>query len=345
MRAAVLRQGRMVVRDDVAEPVPALGQVLVEVKACGVCGSDLHFAKHSESMLQLTEEMSGLPEMSSTKLDLSRDVFMGHEFAAEVLAVGPDTAAPPPGTLVTSVPVMIDASGVQPLVYTNDLPCGYSEQMLLSAPMLLEVPNGLPATHAALTEPMAVGLHAVNRSGIGRADGALVLGCGPVGIAVVSALKLRGIEPIVALDFSPTRRALAATMGAHHTADPAVEAAADAWQQAGRGRALVVFEAIGVAGIIDGVFRWVPPGTRIVVVGVCVGGDSITPLWGIAKELNVQFALAYDIDEFAGTLRTIAEGEIDVAPMITGEVDIDGVPSAFEDLGSPEHHCKIVVVP
>src|SRR3546814_12568544 len=80
--------------------------------------------------------------------------------------------------------------------------------MLLSAPMISEVPNGLDFRHAALTEPMAVGLHAVNKSKIKPGEGALVLGCGPVGLAVIAGLKLTGIATIVATDFSPARRAI-----------------------------------------------------------------------------------------------------------------------------------------
>ena len=344
MRAAVLRDGAMVVRDDVAEPMPAFGQVLVQVKACGICGSDLHFAKHGATMLSLTEEMEGVPDLGM-RPDLGRDVFMGHEFAAEVLDVGPDTVGPKPGTIVTSIPIMITATGVKDLVYSNDLPAGYSERMLLSAPMIQEVPNGLDPRRAALTEPMAVGLHAVNRSGIAPGDGALVLGCGPVGLAVIAALQLKGIEPVVATDFSPARRALALAMGAHESVDPAQEPAFDAWQRAGKGRPLVVFEAIGVPGIIDGALRAAPPRTRITVVGVCMERDTITPFFGIGKELTLSFALGYDPMEFAGSLRSIAEGEIDVDPLITAEVGLDGVPQAFDDLANPEVHCKILVVP
>jgi threonine dehydrogenase-like Zn-dependent dehydrogenase len=119
MRAAVLRDGAIVVRDDVPEPVPALGQVLVQVRACGICGSDLHFAHHGATMLALGDEMEGLPDLGEPRLDLGRDVFMGHEFAAEVLEVGPDTVAPPPGTVVTSLPVMLTLTGMQNLAHTH----------------------------------------------------------------------------------------------------------------------------------------------------------------------------------------------------------------------------------
>ncbi len=86
-------------------------------------------------------------------------------------------------------------------------------------------------------------------------------------------------------------------------------------------------------------------GTRVVVVGVCMQPDTINPFFGISKELNIQFVLGYDPMEFAATLRSIAEGEIDVAPLITGEVDLDGVPGAFDALANPDEHCKILVTP
>jgi threonine dehydrogenase-like Zn-dependent dehydrogenase len=345
MRAAVLRAGEMVVRDDVDDPTPEFGQVLVEVKACGICGSDLHFAKHGATMLALGREMEGIPDMGRTPPDLGRDIFMGHEFSAEVLDVGPDTVGPKAGTLVTSIPIMMTMTGVKDLVYSNDLPAGYSERMLLSAPMLVEVPNGLDADRAALTEPMAVGLHAVNRSNIQPGEGALVLGCGPVGIAVIAALQLRGIAPIVASDYSPARRALAERMGAHVSLDPAEERAFDVWTRESGGRPLVVFEAIGVPGIIDGALRAAPPQSRIVIVGVCMERDAITPFFAIGKELNLQFVLGYDPMEFEATLRSIAEGEMDVEPMITGRVGLDGVPDAFRALAHPDQHCKILVTP
>jgi threonine dehydrogenase-like Zn-dependent dehydrogenase len=347
MRAAVLRGGQMLVRDDAPDPVPATGQVLVQVKACGICGSDLHFAKHGASMLALGGEMEGRPEVGepAPPLDLGRDVYMGHEFAAEVLELGPGTDGPKPGTLITSIPVLLTDTGVRAIVYSNEVAAGYGERMVLSAPMLLEVPNGLDPRHAALTEPMAVGLHAVNRSGIAAGDGALVLGCGPVGLAVIAALRLRGVEHIVASDLSPARRRLAGKMGAHDVVDPRSEPAFDAWRRVGGTKPLVVFEAIGVPGIIDDAMRAAPMGTRLVVVGVCMERDSITPFFGIGKELSIQFVLGYDPLEFADTLRSIAEGAIDVAPMITGEVPLDDVAGAFAALADPEEHCKILVVP
>jgi len=173
-----------------------------------------------------------------------------------------------------------------------------------------------------------------------------VLGCGPVGLAVIAALKLKDISPIVAADFSPARREIALKMGASDVVDPRQEPAFEAWRRvAGADTPAVVFEAIGVPGVIGEAMRVAPRGSRITVVGVCMEPDTIVPFYGIGKELELRFALGYDPMEFAGTLRSIAEGEIDVTPMITGTVDLDGVPGAFEELGNPERHCKIIVEP
>jgi threonine dehydrogenase-like Zn-dependent dehydrogenase len=186
---------------------------------------------------------------------------------------------------------------------------------------------------------MAVGLHAVNKSGIQPGETALVIGCGPIGIAVIATLRARGVETIVAADFSPKRREIAATMGAHQTLDPAQGSPFDTVTPA------VVFEAVGVPGIIDDVMRRARHGTRLVVVGVCMQPDTTHPFFGIAKEINVQFVLAYDPNEFADALRAIAEGDIDVTPVITGDVGLDDVGAAFDDLADPERHCKILVTP
>ncbi|ORW84861.1 alcohol dehydrogenase [Mycobacterium sp. IEC1808] len=337
MRAAVLRDGRMVYRDDVPEPVPGPGQVLVGVRACGICGSDLHFAAHGDEVMEMTAQVAA--DAGGMGVDLNSDVYMGHEFSAEVLEAGPDTDTHPPGTMVTSIPVLLSPKGVEPIVYSNSTIGGYAERMLLSAPLLLPIPNGLDYKHAALTEPMAVGLHAVNKSNITPGETALVLGCGPIGIAIIAALRARGVETIVASDFSPKRRELATAMGAHRTLDAAQGSPFDSV------KAAVVFEAIGVPGIIDDVLRRARPGTRLVVAGVCMQADTVHPFFAIAKEISVQFVLAYNPEEFGDSLRALAEGEIDVTPVITGEVGLDGVGQAFDDLADPERHCKILVTP
>jgi len=346
MKAAILRGGEMVV-DDVPEPTPGEGQVLVQTKACGICGSDLHAAVHADRMVALTKEATSSAGvgMAPMVFDTARDLVMGHEFAAEVLDLGPGAAGVSAGQTVVSMPVVFDQSGIHAVGYSNDYPGGYAERMVLSAGLLLEVPNGLDIRRAALTEPMAVGAHAVNRSSVAPGTAALVIGAGPVGLAVIAALALKGIEPIVAADFSSRRRQLASAMGAHEVVDPREEPAIDAWRRVDGRHPLVIFEAVGVPGVIDQAMRAAPQQTEIVVVGVCMETDHVQPFMGVTKELTVKFSMAYDPMEFASTLTNIAEGRIDVDPLITGTVDLDGVPQAFDDLANPEAHAKIIVEP
>jgi threonine dehydrogenase-like Zn-dependent dehydrogenase len=340
MRAAVMRGGRLVV-DRLADPEPGPGEILVRTLACGICGSDLHALRHGQQLVDAARE-SGVPFL----MDPARDVVMGHEFCAEVVDFGPDTQRTVRvGDRIVSMPLAVGPAGAEAVGYSNDYPGGYGELMRLSELFMLPVPNGLATEHAALTEPMAVGVHAVAKARLEPGDAPLVIGCGPVGLAVVAALRLRGAEPIVAADFSPARRALAERMGAHLVVDPARRPAIEAWQEIAGARPAVVFECVGVPGLLDRIMRDAPRESRIVVAGVCMEDDRIRPMLGIHKELSVQFVLGYTPMEFADTLRDLAEGRIAAAPVITGRVGVDGVPAAFETLARPDEHAKILVEP
>jgi threonine dehydrogenase-like Zn-dependent dehydrogenase len=335
-----MRHSRLFV-DTVPDPTPGEGEVLVKTLACGICGSDLHALKFAHTMVEVAKE-TGAP----FALDLSRDVIMGHEFCAEVVDYGPNTSgAVRAGDRVVSMPVLFRGGRIEGVGYSNEVPGGYGELMTLSAAMLLPVPNGLATEHAALTEPMAVGVHAVAKARLELHDAPLVIGCGPVGLAVIAALKLKGAEPIVAADYSPMRRGLAERMGAHVVMDPAARPALEAFVEAANMRPAVIFECVGVPGILQQIMRGAPLGARVVVVGVCMEEDRIKPMFGINKELNIQFVLGYTPEEFAHTLQMIAEGQIAVAPLITGRVGVAGVPGAFETLAKPDHHAKILVEP
>ena len=204
MKAVVMRKNRLVL-DTFPDPVPQVGEVLVRTLACGICGSDLHALKHAEQMVANSIE-AGAPFV----MDLERDIVMGHEFCAELLDYGPGTPKRfSSGTRVVSMPMLLRGERMETVGYSNDFPGGYGERMILNDALLLPVPNGLSTEYAALTEPMAVGLHAVVKGQLGASDAPLVVGCGPVGLAVIAALKLRGVGPIVAADFSPMRRGLA----------------------------------------------------------------------------------------------------------------------------------------
>jgi threonine dehydrogenase-like Zn-dependent dehydrogenase len=358
MRAAIFRRGEIVV-DTMPEPVPGAGQVLVKTLACGICGSDLHARKHAHRLAAMTGRIPGRKPM-----DPSRDVVFGHEFCCEVIDYGPGTQKRfKTGTRVCALPALLTPAGPQGIGYSNDNVGGYAERMLLSEPLLLEVPNGLPPQHAALTEPLAVGVHAVEKARVQGGEVPLVIGCGPVGLAVIAALKIKGLHPIIASDYSPARRALAERLGADVVIDPArtqpyaswaehaamspqEKAARPPWQAFQPAlKPALIFECVGVPGLIQRVFEGAPRDARIVVVGVCMETDHAEPLLGIIKELNVQYVYAYAPEEFAASLRLIAEGQVDAASMVTAQIGIDGVAQAFDDLANPERHTKIIVEP
>jgi threonine dehydrogenase-like Zn-dependent dehydrogenase len=358
MRAVVMRHRALVVAD-LPTPEPGPGEVLVKTLACGICGSDLHALKHADRFVENQRRVG-----ARFVMDLNRDVVMGHEFCAEIVTFGPKTERRlPVGARVCSTPGLVRSDGVRTVGYSNETPGGYAQYMRLTESRLLRVPDELSTEQAALTEPMAVGLHAVNMARIQPDDVPLVIGCGPVGLAVIAALRLTVARPIVAADFSPRRRALAAELGADVVVDPTASspwtdwAGAAVWRDTARAPAVppwmpgpplrpaVVFECVGVPGVIDQLMEAAPRGTRIVVVGVCMEPDTIHPMLGISKELAFQFVLGYTAAEFEETLSLIASGAIPTAPLITGRVGLDGVPGAFAELASPERHAKIIVEP
>lgn len=377
MRAVTCEKGVLEVAE-VADPTPERGHVVLEVRACGICGSDLHAREHCDDV---AEDVAASGYDSFMRSDQS--VVMGHEFCGEVVAHGPRTTRRlKTGTLAVSLPMVRAGGRVHPTGLSVHAPGGYAERVLTQEALTLPVPNGLPARVAALTEPMAVALHAVRRGDVGKKQVAYVIGCGPIGLGVIAMLKATGVKTVVASDFSPGRRALATAMGADVVVDPATESpyavfsdrfvtadgllelavstteklrsvpllpwwnvfrAADA---AGLGpSAPVVFECVGVPGMINQVITSAPIWSRVVVVGVCMGSDQIRPSIGINKEIDLRFVLGYTPDEFRAALHLLADGKVDPSPLVTGTVGLDGVASAFEALGDPEKHAKILVDP
>ena len=337
MRAVAARDGQLRTVD-IPQPEPAQGEVLVKTLACGICGSDLHFLKFAEDIVRASAE-SGNNRFNP---DLGRDIIMGHEFCCEVVAYGPNTPVTVPvGERMTSIP----SRGA----YSNDFPGGYSEYMVLDASLQLPVADNVSTEHAATTEPMAVGLHAARAGAFTGGEPAVVYGCGPVGLATIASLRSEGAGTIVASDFSPRRRELAGVMGADVVVDPRETPPVAALERSGSyipGGDVVLFDAIGVRGTIALLMKEAPArGARLVIVGVCMQDDQIVPMAGIEKELQLKFVLAYTPTEYADSLQAITDGRINPAPIITGRVSLDGVAGAFETLGDPEEHCKIMVTP
>jgi threonine dehydrogenase-like Zn-dependent dehydrogenase len=378
MRAVVCQNAELDVVER-PEPTPGRGQVRIEVLRCGICGSDLH-ARHGTDAWADLAARAGYERFGRSH----EAIVFGHEFSGEVAEHGPGCRrTAPAGTPVVAFPLLRSATGIDTTGLSVHAPGAYAEQLLVEESLMLPVPNGLPPDVAALTEPMAVAWHAVRRGEVGRRTVAIVIGCGPVGLGVILMLKAHGVRTVVASDYSPGRRALATACGADVVVDPAqtspftaaptrghltdipsaLELAVGtreklerlpvgwwhAWRLAetlGAGpKHPVIFECVGVPGVIDSIIDGAPLFSRVVVVGVCVGTDQFTPAMAINKEIDLRFVIGYTPLEFRDTLHMLADGKVDPRPLITGTVGLDGVDAAFTALGDPETHAKILIDP
>jgi threonine dehydrogenase-like Zn-dependent dehydrogenase len=378
MKAVGCKQAELEVVD-LPSPQPAKGQVLIDVLRCGICGSDLHARHHCDELAGILAEAGYDGFMRS-----DQQIVFGHEFCGTVAEYGPRCRKKTPtGTPVVALPLLRRGGQVHATGLSAAAPGAYAEQLVVEESLMLAVPNGLSPELGALTEPMAIGWHAVRRGEVKKGTMAMVIGCGPIGLAVICALKARGVRTVIASDFSRGRRALATACGADLVVDPsegspyagsgdhghlatvpaAVELALGTMEKLRRApvpwhhvwraadalgvkpKSPVIFECVGVPGIIDEIVASAPLFSRVVVVGVCMGADRIRPAMAINKEIELRFVVGYTPLEFRDTLHMLAEGKVNAAPLVTGVVGLQGVDAAFDALGDPEAHAKILIDP
>jgi len=378
MKAVICKDRQLSVTER-PEPKPGKGQALLKVLRCGICGSDLHVRQHCDHWGKVMAR-SGYRSLTSSE----QEVVFGHEFSGEVLDYGPGTRqATRPGTPVVALPALRHGEAIEMIGLSQHVPGAYAERMVVEESLMMPIPNGLNPRVAALTEPMSVGWHAVRRGEVKSGDVAIVIGCGPVGLAVISMLKARGVRTIVASDFSAGRRELGRRCGAHVVIDPAQCSPFANWKEFGflpdvpallelmlgtreklaklplpwwqvwrvaealglNPKRPVIFECVGVPGVLQKIIDGAPEMARIVVVGVCMQPDQIEPSLAINKEIDLRFSLAYSPLEFRDTLHMMAEGTVSCEHLITGEVGLSGVDAAFAALGDPNRHAKILVDP
>ncbi|MBV8500344.1 MAG: zinc-binding dehydrogenase [Paucibacter sp.] len=376
---AVVCQNRELSLVDLPEREPGEGQVLVKVLRCGICGSDLHVRQHCDHWGQLMAR-SGYRGISSS----AAPVVFGHEFSAEVIEHGPGTTRKlRPGTPVVAMPLLRRGAEIDMIGLSEQSPGAYAERTVVQESLMLPIPNGLAPRVAALTEPMAVGWHAVRRGEVKKGDVAVVIGCGPVGLAIIALLKARDVLTVIAADFSAGRRQLAQACGADRVIDPRETSPYASWEAFGHvpdvpamfelglstreklgklplpwwqtwrlaeGLGLapkrpVVFECVGAPGVVQSVISGAPHYSRVVVAGVCMQSDHIEPSIAINKEIELRFVLGYSPLEFRDVLHMMAEGRVQCEPVLTGEVGLAGVDAAFTALGDPNRHAKILIDP
>ncbi|WP_232492621.1 zinc-binding dehydrogenase [Novosphingobium kaempferiae] len=341
MKAACVENGAIHVRE-LPDPEPGKGQALVRTHSCGLCASDAHFLTGGQHVIDLSRRMGG----PYAALDYARAFVPGHEFVGEVIDYGSGSRRPvAPGRRVTSVPIMRQGGAHAVVGFSHACPGGCGELMLLDEDFLIEVPEGLPDDHAAMIEPLAVGLEHARRGRPGKDDVALVLGCGAIGLGVIAGLALAGIAPIVAADFHADRRELALKMGAHIAVDPRETDPYGPLPDLGGRRVNLVYENVGVPGMLQRIIESMPFDGRLVMGGYCMEPEPLYVFAAQNKRLNIQFAGGEEPQDMELALRRIADGRIDVTPWLGGRIGLGGVAAAIANLSGPGTPVRTVVDP
>ncbi|HWF76408.1 MAG TPA: zinc-binding dehydrogenase [Caulobacteraceae bacterium] len=342
---AVVRRSGVLVCAEVDDPVPGPGQALLRTLACGICGSDLHAHRFAQRVADAAIKAGRRPPIRPTD-----DLVFGHEFCGQVLGYGSGAAAPfEPGTRVIALPYATGPDGRETVGFSHRFPGGFAELVCVDAAMMMATPDDISDVTAAMVEPLAVGAHAVAQASLDADSVAMVIGCGPVGLAVIAALKARGFAPVVAADFSRSRRAAAARLGADAVVDPAVESPHTRWVELGapvsiverlaqvelgrRVRTPVVFECVGMPGVLRSIIEGVAPGAQVIVVGVCMEEDRFEPMTAINKQLTLRFVAAYSRAEFRQVLDDILAGRIALDALAARVIAREDAAAAFDSLG------------
>jgi (R,R)-butanediol dehydrogenase / meso-butanediol dehydrogenase / diacetyl reductase len=335
MKAAVYKRLNEMAVVDVPRPAAGPGEVVLKVHNCGICGSDLHAVQYG----------FGMPP----------DSVMGHEFCGEIVELGSHVSGYAIGDRVTSLPYIgcgaceqcagghgMHCEKVRGLGL-GQLPGAYAEYVMCGAKSLFRLPDSVSSQLGALVEPLSVGLHGVNRSGLGPGAACVVMGAGPIGLATLLWCKAKGAATVVVSEIAPGRVELARRLGATEVVDPTVkDPAARIRELTGRGPEFV-FECIGIKSMLESAINMVATLGRVVVLGVCMEPDEITPLRCIFKETTVSFVLGYEDAEFEETIAALAAGKIDPRPMVTDVIGVDQVPEMFHSLRKPGGRAKVMV--
>lgn len=340
MRAAVFHMpGEKLQIREVAVPQPGRGQMLIKVQRCGICGSDLH----------MTDSNSCFHPASGA--------IIGHEFSGEVVALG-EGVSPEwrEGQRLTAMPYMGCGHCAQCLAgdpvwcaQVRSMPSGraqggFAEYTVVGAAESLRLPDSLSWEEGAFVEPVAVGIHAVAMAKLAPGARVLVVGAGAVGLAVAACARAAGAGPVCVTARTDSRADLACKMGATDFLLNDDQLAANFAKVAG-GPPEVVFECVGLPGMLDLCAKLAAPRSTVVVLGACMQQERMMPILPTMKELRLQFVLCYSRRDFETALHMIETGRIDPLLLHTDTVDMSRFPDMFEALRQRSSQCKVLLSP
>jgi (R,R)-butanediol dehydrogenase/meso-butanediol dehydrogenase/diacetyl reductase len=335
MKAAVYTGDRTVAVEERPVPVPSAGEVVIAVEYCGICGTDLHSVM----------EGWGRP-----------GAILGHEYSGRIAAVGPGVGGWAVGDEVTAEPGRVCGTcefcaGGRPslcreymaLLLAGAWPGAF---VPVSASQLHRIPPGLGPRAAALTEPLAVALHAITRSRFARGQAALVTGAGPLGCLHVAALKALGAGRVIVSEPSSARRAATYAAGADRVVAPQEFDPPESPLLEADDAVDVAFECSGNPAAFTAALAQLRPGGTLVIVGTGMVRPELDHHRVIVKELIVTGALNYDATGFDDALRLLGSGALPVDALIApGAVPLASIMSAMEDLAAGHMAAKVLVAP
>ncbi|MBT4043381.1 MAG: alcohol dehydrogenase catalytic domain-containing protein [Rhodospirillaceae bacterium] len=349
MRAALFdAPGQPLIIGEVEAPQPLSTDLLVKVKACGICGTDLHLAA-------VTDRSGGMAPLGQGSI-------MGHEFCGEVVEVGSQAQKSAGGSWhegdrVCALPYIACGQCLDCLAgrghrcagaaYNGmgSLAGGYADYVRVGGAEALALPQGVDYQAGALVEPLAVGLHAVRAANLRPGEAVLIVGGGPIGLAVALWCRFFGARHVVISDLLAGRLDKAVAMGATDGIDASREDVIGRYKQIAGSRADVIFDCVGVTGSQQLAMDYAPMNGRVVVAGVCMRPDTVMPVKAITKELQVNYVYMYERRDFELALEMLDRARIDASAMITDVVGFDAFSAAFEGLKTPSDQCKILLDP
>jgi (R,R)-butanediol dehydrogenase/meso-butanediol dehydrogenase/diacetyl reductase len=321
---------------ELPEPKAGAGEIVVRVRNCGICGSDLHAATNRDAELPL-------------------GTIMGHEFAGVVEEVGAGVTGFEPGDHVVAMSYVpcgecascVAGFGVQcaamRLVGFGDVPGGYAELAKVRPGSVFKLPHSMSFRLGATVEPMVVGFHGLRRSGLEAGESCVIMGAGPIGLMTLLWARYAGARAVVVSEVQMHRRDLALKLGADAAVDPRMHNPAAAMARITGAGPDVVFECIGQPGTLAQAMVTARRGGRLAVLGVAMEDDGFPPGIAMNKELDVRFSLGIEPGEIETTIAILASGRINTEPLITHVVGLDNLPRAFAALAGPHNQCKVMI--
>jgi (R,R)-butanediol dehydrogenase/meso-butanediol dehydrogenase/diacetyl reductase len=344
MQAAVFKVvGTPLAIVEMDRPVPeAPGDAILRVGACGICGSDLH--------------ASGIEGL------LEPGAIMGHEFAGEIVELGPEPigdwrigdrafslgnySCGRCGPCRDSRSHFCEEVVQIGELIEGSLPGAYAEFIRVSTNDLVRLPNHITYEVGALLEPLCTGMVSVRLADLRAGDRVLILGGGPIGLAIAQLCRLLGARRVVVSEPVASRRELALSLGATDTMDPAaVDDLGAGFRTLTGGDPDIVFEAVGKPGFLNTAVALVRVQGMVIAAGVCMEPDPFDHLAAYEKEPTIRVPCYYTLDDARFLVDMLDQGRIDPSPMITHRVDLEGLPDAFEALRQPTDQVKVVVTP